>query len=609
VTIYVYGDATEAAKYRSTVEHYLNEMTRIFGKTSRSQSYWRQLSDTAKVHLRLINGQPFAYLYVEVTGLSVVVTYRGNSGTQWLYTKISEHKTKTSFLYGDYFWTDANDNVLSYLQDRNTTAKNIGNRRNNLYVYDSGKVLASSAMEFDVEVLAICKDTSVLNLGLIRLLRQGSVYSIVVNGVPKSITMPTLDAAFGTDSQWFFSGFSKDSKRIAIASTVVDDSTKQALIILTFNEDYSDYAQAIVYNKAISIINVTTTITTESIPIEGGYVGSTTTLIEHSESVKEPVILNMRVEGDNFCALRQQINSYVKKDTDVISNISMTESEDNNESVIYELNVIAFKETEEGTEYSIETQLLLPEVESSLTRIRSEYHVTDTQNSLIRTRTIDVPYYSALNKIILYRDYILRENNISNGGPDLPGIKYWNEIPGEYITVYFQADSDYGIYETDSCQYVKEGNATVVSSNTNNTMSVADDISGEVNAELTISSFVPPLTGGQLYRIAAIGESNANVTLTTYAPVINMKGVFNPVFYNKHYAYTDKISLFGYTVFDPVGVNFDSVFRPLIQHTLLFDIEKATHTLLNERLDFRGMYITYDYDTLYSRYSPISITN
>jgi hypothetical protein len=67
MTIYVYGDATEAAKYRSTVEHYLNEMTRTFGNTSRNQNYWRQLSDTAKVHLRLINGQPFAYLYVEET--------------------------------------------------------------------------------------------------------------------------------------------------------------------------------------------------------------------------------------------------------------------------------------------------------------------------------------------------------------------------------------------------------------------------------------------------------------------------------------------------------------------------------------------------------------
>jgi hypothetical protein len=121
MTIFVYGDATEAAKYRSTVEHYLNEMTRTFGNTSRDQSYWRQLSDTAKVHLRLINGQPFAYLYIEVTGLSIVVTYLGNSGTQWLYTKISEHKTKTSFLYGDFFWTDANDKALSYLQDRNTT--------------------------------------------------------------------------------------------------------------------------------------------------------------------------------------------------------------------------------------------------------------------------------------------------------------------------------------------------------------------------------------------------------------------------------------------------------------------------------------------------------
>jgi hypothetical protein len=63
MTIFVYGDQTEAAKYRSTVEHYLSEMTRIFGQTSRNQSYWRQLSDTAKVHLRLINGQPFAYLY------------------------------------------------------------------------------------------------------------------------------------------------------------------------------------------------------------------------------------------------------------------------------------------------------------------------------------------------------------------------------------------------------------------------------------------------------------------------------------------------------------------------------------------------------------------
>jgi hypothetical protein len=61
MTIFVYGDQTEAAKYRSTVEHYLNEMTRNFGQTS--QSYWRQLSDTAKVHLRLINGQPFAYIY------------------------------------------------------------------------------------------------------------------------------------------------------------------------------------------------------------------------------------------------------------------------------------------------------------------------------------------------------------------------------------------------------------------------------------------------------------------------------------------------------------------------------------------------------------------
>jgi hypothetical protein len=65
VTIFIYGDQTEAAKYRSTVEHYLNELQRTFGETSRNQSYWRQLSGTAKVHLRLINGQPFAYLYVE----------------------------------------------------------------------------------------------------------------------------------------------------------------------------------------------------------------------------------------------------------------------------------------------------------------------------------------------------------------------------------------------------------------------------------------------------------------------------------------------------------------------------------------------------------------
>ena len=63
MTIYIYGDQQEAAKYRSTVEHYLNEMSRNFGKTS--QSYWRQLSDTAKVHLRLVNGDPYAYLYVE----------------------------------------------------------------------------------------------------------------------------------------------------------------------------------------------------------------------------------------------------------------------------------------------------------------------------------------------------------------------------------------------------------------------------------------------------------------------------------------------------------------------------------------------------------------
>jgi hypothetical protein len=68
MTIYVYGDQTEAAKYRSTVEHYLGELTRTFGNVSKNQSYWRQLSDTAKVHLRLINGQPFAYIYTEGAG-------------------------------------------------------------------------------------------------------------------------------------------------------------------------------------------------------------------------------------------------------------------------------------------------------------------------------------------------------------------------------------------------------------------------------------------------------------------------------------------------------------------------------------------------------------
>jgi hypothetical protein len=77
MTIYVYGDATEAAKYRSTVEHYLSEMTRTFGKTS--QSYWRQLSDTAKVHLRLINGQPFAYLYVEEVLQGFVIGLQNSS--------------------------------------------------------------------------------------------------------------------------------------------------------------------------------------------------------------------------------------------------------------------------------------------------------------------------------------------------------------------------------------------------------------------------------------------------------------------------------------------------------------------------------------------------
>jgi hypothetical protein len=77
VTIFVYGDPVEAAKYRSTVEHYLNEMTRTFGKTS--QSYWRQISDTAKVHLRLINGQPFAYLYVDEVLQGFVIGLQNSS--------------------------------------------------------------------------------------------------------------------------------------------------------------------------------------------------------------------------------------------------------------------------------------------------------------------------------------------------------------------------------------------------------------------------------------------------------------------------------------------------------------------------------------------------
>jgi hypothetical protein len=71
MTIFINGDPAEAAKYRSTVNHYLNELTRTFGKNNRNQSYWRQLSDTAKVHLRLIDGKPFAYLYVEGGGLFV----------------------------------------------------------------------------------------------------------------------------------------------------------------------------------------------------------------------------------------------------------------------------------------------------------------------------------------------------------------------------------------------------------------------------------------------------------------------------------------------------------------------------------------------------------
>jgi hypothetical protein len=481
-------------------------------------------------------------------------------------------------------------------------------QRNILYVYEAGKVLASSAMELNVEVLAICKDTSALNLGLIRLLRATGIYSIVVNGIPTTITMPTLEAAHGTDSQWFTSGFAKDSKRIAIASTVVDDSTKQALIILTFNEDYSDYAQSLVYNKAISITNVTTTTTTVSTfhsEGDGWYEGSTTTVIEHSQNIKEPVILNMRVEGDNFCALRQQINSYVKENTEVISNISMTESNDNHEIITYELEVIAFKETEEGTEYSIETQLLLPEVESTLTRVRSDDSVTDTQNSLIRTRTLEVPYYSALNKIILYRDYILRENDISYGGPALAWI---GSTDGYWMETHL-AGTNYGIYEIDNCSYSVNSVIAEVSNDTNDTMSVYSYADRTFHNQLTLYGDIPELTLEQLERIGSIGPSSVQTTLTTYAPVINMLGVFNPVFYNKHTAYTNKISLFGYTVFDPVGVKFDAVYRPLIQHALLFDIEKATHTLLNERLDFRGIYITHDYDTLYSRYSPISITH
>jgi hypothetical protein len=124
VTIYVYGDATEAAKYRSTVEHYLNELTRTFGKNNRNQSYWRQLSDTAKVHLRLVNGQPFAYLYVEggfciiypdpVANPAHIYGYP-TLGSVVLKPKYDTSIKKTKYHTGKYYWYGKSTSVSWYL--------------------------------------------------------------------------------------------------------------------------------------------------------------------------------------------------------------------------------------------------------------------------------------------------------------------------------------------------------------------------------------------------------------------------------------------------------------------------------------------------------------
>lgn len=108
MTNFIYGDPAEAAKYLSTVKHYKTELVRQFGKTNKNMQYWRQLSDTAKVHLRLINGQPRAYIYAGGIGITLKDKQLDTGKRLFLTTQKtldSAASIKSNFC-GYYYWVN-----------------------------------------------------------------------------------------------------------------------------------------------------------------------------------------------------------------------------------------------------------------------------------------------------------------------------------------------------------------------------------------------------------------------------------------------------------------------------------------------------------------------
>lgn len=573
VTNYIYGDPAEAAKYLSTVAHYKNELKKIYGQTNPNMNYWRQLSDTAKVHLSLVNGQPQAFIYAGQQKIYVTLLDIYRTDMHLRYEKFDKQDAKENYPSGTSGWFGKNKAVISY--DQQTDGRSYNRFR--VYVKGVGgaNILESltakviTACRLGDKIIVITKDLGsyLVKIKTIQLAPTGIFF---IDNIDNPFTLPALNANLGTGSYWLFSEFSPDSKTLCIYSKVMSDSTHQEVNILTFSGDYTEYTCALVYNKAITTVSVTTTDVTSSTWHSDldAWLGTRTISVSSVLHKEEPYLLALRAEDTGFCALRQQVDSYAYSVSEVqrndFPNNGITSS--SSLSSVNSLDVIRI----DSTGYSVEYAKELPEYHNNTSYHSDDSAVNNTKSANVLDTATQITYYSSKNKSILYKNHLTSTIEVTDGGTITNGF-------GSVFPRTTNTDT-----EQESALYARDVTSTLIAE----------------------KSYATPLYYRYVdTRSFGIGAPSSTTQTATTIKMIDLAWTQNPRWgyipghYEVKSAYNDDVVLYCFNLLYPLSGAAVGPFG----YTVALEVKTGEHTLINERLDLVS--------SSPLTYTPISITN
>jgi len=570
VSIIIQGDQVEGTKWLGLVKQQKNQLERIYAPNNPFMQTWEQLSPDVSVHIFLQQGKASAIIFAGVQKIYVTIMNIYRTDQHFLYDKFDKYATKDNYPSGANGWLGKNNKVMSWDQESNGTSYNrfrvylAGASGTNLMGSLTLKVLSVCLNDKYVVVIAEDGGNPILNKKEIAVTYPTIAF---VDNIDVLLALPPLGSELGTGSYWFLSEFSPDGKSICLVSKIVANSTRQEVNIITFSSDYSTYATSLVYNKAIvSVTTTTTTVVTGETEMGADRLATRTGAV----NLGEPYIVMVKAEGSSFCALRQNITEYhdnAQAHEDITGNFtrsSVTTITNTLEVISIIPEIIDVSPAIVNVEFTVS----IPQDSIATSAHRPAGLVTDTFLDERSSPVLEVAYYSAINKAVLYKNYISHTKDYSDGGTIYNS--FGSLVPRKSITKN----------ESELCAYANNDGSVSIASKDYVTPTAYSVVSNEP------------------YFIGLGGDA-----VSTSPKIINIAGIFHDQTYQWSYlpyhlrsAYNEFTILYCFNLLYPLG----GIIGPF-GYTAAIDIKTGLNILVNERLDLLS--------SAPLTYTPISITN